>query len=129
MKEQRKLNKGGKMLLLFTLVISSIFLLRPFTVKADVNVNINKETQIVTDLIGQYSINYTGDANFFGFYGYYENNNYNEMVKNTDFKATVDRIKSLSVSNKSRNNGTILFERAYVMLSLFEVYAGRIPAL
>ena len=48
------------MLLLFTLVISSIFLLRPFTVKADVNVNINKETQIVTDLIGQYSINYTG---------------------------------------------------------------------
>ena len=50
------------MLLLFTLVISSIFLLRPFTVKADVNVNINKETQIVTDLIGQYSINYTGDA-------------------------------------------------------------------
>ena len=56
MKEQRKLNKGGKMLLLFTLVISSIFLLRPFTVKADVNVNINKETQIVTDLIGQYKI-------------------------------------------------------------------------
>lgn len=80
------------MLLLFTLVISSIFLLRPFTVKADVNVNINKETQIVTDLIGQYSINYTGDANFFGFYGYYENNNYNEMVKDTDFKATVDTI-------------------------------------
>lgn len=69
MKEQRKLNKGGKMLLLFTLVISSIFLLRPFTVKADVNVNINKETQIVTDLIGQYSINYTGDATFFRFYG------------------------------------------------------------
>lgn len=86
------------MLLLFTLVISSIFLLRPFTVKADVNVNINKETQIVTDLIGQYSINYTGDANFFGFYGYYENNNYNEMVKDTDFKATVDTIgKDLSL--------------------------------
>ena len=70
MKEKRKLNKGGKILLLFTLVVSSIFLLRPFTVKADINVNINKETQIVTDLIGQYSINYTGDANFFGFYGY-----------------------------------------------------------
>ena len=42
MKEKRKLNKGGKILLLFTLVVSSIFLLRPFTVKADVNVNINK---------------------------------------------------------------------------------------
>lgn len=67
MKEKRKLNKGGKILLLFTLVVSSIFLLRPFTVKADVNVNINKETQIVTDLIGQYSINYTEMQTFSGF--------------------------------------------------------------
>ena len=101
MKEKRKLNKGGKILLLFTLVVSSIFLLRPFTVKADVNVNINKETQIVTDLIGQYNINYTGDANFFGFYGYYENNNYNEMVKDTDFKTTVDTIGKGKIVNSS----------------------------
>ena len=56
MKEKRKLNKGGKILLLFTLVVSSIFLLWPFTVKADINVNINKETQIVTDLISTASI-------------------------------------------------------------------------
>ena len=94
MKEKRKLNKGCKMLLLFTLVISSIFLLRPFTVKADVNVNINKETQIVTDLIGQYSINYTGDANFFGFdqYPQYSNKNYNEMITDDDFKSVVNTI-------------------------------------
>jgi hypothetical protein len=49
MKEKRKLNKGCKMLLLFTLVVSSIFLLRPFTVKADINVNINKEKQVVNE--------------------------------------------------------------------------------
>ena len=120
MKEQRKLNKGGKMLLLFTLVISSIFLLRPFTVKADVNVNINKETQIVTDLIGQYSINYTGDANFFGFYGYYENNNYNEMVKDTDFKATVDtigkdKIVNSSIASLKKTDGATQIEAAYLV--------------
>ena len=120
MKEQRKLNKGGKMLLLFTLVISSIFLLRPFTVKADVNVNINKETQIVTDLIGQYSINYTGDANFFGFYGYYENNNYNEMVKDTDFKATVDtigkdKIVNSSIASLKKTDGATQIEVAYLV--------------
>ena len=120
MKEKRKLNKGGKILLLFTLVVSSIFLLRPFTVKADVNVNINKETQIVTDLIGQYSINYTGDANFFGFYGYYENNNYNEMVKNTDFKATVDtigkdKIVNSSIASLKKTDGATQIEAAYLV--------------
>ena len=120
MKEQRKLNKGGKMLLLFTLVISSIFLLRPFTVKADVNVNINKETQIVTDLIGQYNINYTGDANFFGFYGYYENNNYNEMVKDTDFKTTVDtigkgKIVNSSIASLKKTDGATQIEAAYLV--------------
>ena len=108
------------MLLLFTLVISSIFLLRPFTVKADVNVNINKETQIVTDLIGQYSINYTGDANFFGFYGYYENNNYNEMVKDTDFKATVDtigkdKIVNSSIASLKKTDGATRIEAAYLV--------------
>ena len=120
MKERRKLNKGGKILLLFTLVVSSIFLLRPFTVKADVNVNINKETQIVTDLIGQYSINYTGDANFFGFYGYYENNNYNEMVKDTDFKATVDtigkdKIVNSSIASLKKTDGATQIEAAYLV--------------
>ena len=108
------------MLLLFTLVISSIFLLRPFTVKADVNVNINKETQIVTDLIGQYNINYTGDANFFGFYGYYENNNYNEMVKDTDFKATVDtigkdKIVNSSIASLKKTDGATQIEAAYLV--------------
>ena len=108
------------MLLLFTLVISSIFLLRPFTVKADVNVNINKETQIVTDLIGQYSINYTGDANFFGFYGYYENNNYNEMVKDTDFKTTVDtigkgKIVNSSIASLKKTDGATQIEAAYLV--------------
>ena len=101
-------------------MISSIFLLRPFTVKADVNVNINKETQIVTDLIGQYSINYTGDANFFGFYGYYENNNYNEMVKNTDFKATVDtigkdKIVNSSIASLKKTAGATRIEAAYLV--------------
>ena len=120
MKEKRKLNKGGKILLLFTLVVSSIFLLRPFTVKADVNVNINKETQIVTDLVGQYSINYTGDANFFGFYGYYENNNYNEMVKDTDFKATVDtigkdKIVNSSIASLKKTDGATQIEAAYLV--------------
>ena len=120
MKERRKLNKGGKILLLFTLVVSSIFLLRPFTVKADVNVNINKETQIVTDLIGQYSINYTGDANFFGFYGYYENNNYNEMVKDTDFKTTVDtigkdKIVNSSIASLKKTDGATQIEAAYLV--------------
>ena len=120
MKEKRKLNKGGKILLLFTLVVSSIFLLRPFTVKADINVNINKETQIVTDLIGQYSINYTGDANFFGFYGYYENNNYNEMVKDTDFKATVDtigkdKIVNSSIASLKKTDGATQIEAAYLV--------------
>ena len=108
------------MLLLFTLVISSIFLLRPFTVKADVNVNINKETQIVTDLIGQYNINYTGDANFFGFYGYYENNNYNEMVKDTDFKTTVDtigkgKIVNSSIASLKKTDGATQIEAAYLV--------------
>ena len=120
MKEKRKLNKGGKILLLFTLVVSSIFLLRPFTVKADVNVNINKETQIVTDLIGQYNINYTGDANFFGFYGYYENNNYNEMVKDTAFKATVDtigkdKIVNSSIASLKKTAGATRIEAAYLV--------------
>ena len=120
MKEKRKLNKGGKILLLFTLVVSSIFLLRPFTVKADINVNINKEKQIVTDLIGQYSINYIGDANFFGFYGYYENNNYNEMVKDTDFKATVDtigkdKIVNSSIASLKKTDGATQIEAAYLV--------------
>ena len=108
------------MLLLFTLVISSIFLFRPSTVKADINVNINKEKQVVTDLIGQYSINYTGDANFFGFYGYYENNNYNEMVKDTDFKATVDtigkdKIVNSSIASLKKTDGATQIEAAYLV--------------
>ena len=122
MKEKRKLNKGGKILLLFTLVVSSIFLLRPFTVKADVNVNINKETQIVTDLIGQYSINYTGDANFFGFdqYPQYSNKNYNEMVSETDFKDVVDKIgkkniKNSSVASLKKTAGATKIEAAYLV--------------
>ena len=101
-------------------MVSSIFLLRPFTVKADVNVNINKETQIVTDLIGEYNINYTGDANFFGFYGYYENNNYNEMVKDTDFKTTVDtigkgKIVNSSIASLKKTDGATQIEAAYLV--------------
>ena len=122
MKEKRKLNKGGKILLLFTLVVSSIFLLRPFTVKADINVNINKEKQIVTDLIGQYSINYTGDANFFGFdqYPQYSNKNYNEMVSDTDFKDVVDKIgkkniKNSSVASLKKTAGATKIEAAYLV--------------
>ena len=122
MKERRKLNKGGKILLLFTLVVSSIFLLRPFTVKADINVNINKEKQIVTDLIGQYSINYTGDANFFGFdqYPQYSNKNYNEMVSETDFKDVVDKIgkkniKNSSVASLKKTAGATKIEAAYLV--------------
>ena len=82
------------MLLLFTLVISSIFLFRPSTVKADINVNINKEKQVVTDMIGQYTMNYTGDVNFFGFdqYPQYSNKNYNEMITDDDFKSVVNTI-------------------------------------
>ena len=84
------------------------------------HVNINKETQIVTDLIGQYSINYTGDANFFGFYGYYENNNYNEMVKDTDFKATVDtigkdKIVNSSIASLKKTDGATQIEAAYLV--------------
>ena len=110
------------MLLLFTLVVSSIFLLRPFTVKADINVNINKEKQIVTDLIGQYSINYTGDANFFGFdqYPQYSNKNYNEMVSETDFKDVVDKIgkkniKNSSVASLKKTAGATKIEAAYLV--------------
>ncbi len=122
MKEKRKLNKGCKMLLLFTLVISSIFLFRPSTVKADINVNINKEKQVVTDLIGQYSINYTGDANFFGFdqYPQYSNKNYNEMVSDTDFKDVVDKIgkkniKNSSVASLKKTAGATKIEAAYLV--------------
>ena len=120
MKEQRKLNKGGKMLLLFTLVISSIFLFRPSTVKADINVNINKEKQVVTDMIGQYTMNYTGDVNFFGFDQYYSNKNYNEMVSDTDFKDVVDKIgkkniKNSSVASLKKTAGATKIEAAYLV--------------
>ena len=74
----------------------------------------------MTDLIGQYSINYTGDANFFGFYGYYENNNYNEMVKDTDFKATVDtigkdKIVNSSIASLKKTDGATQIEAAYLV--------------
>ena len=121
--KEKKLNKGGKMLLLFTLVISSIFLLRPSAVKAaDVDVNINKEEQIVNNLIGQYSMNYTGDVNFFGFYGAFGNTNYNEMTKDKDFKATVDTLKekkititNSSVANLEKTKGATGIEAAYLV--------------
>ena len=122
MKEKRKLNKGCKMLLLFTLVISSIFLFRPSTVKADINVNINKEKQVVTDMIGQYTMNYTGDVNFFGFdqYPQYSNKNYNEMVSDTDFKDVVDKIgkeniKNSSVASLKKTAGATKIEAAYLV--------------
>ena len=122
MKEQRKLNKGCKMLLLFTLVISSIFLFRPSTVKADINVNINKEKQVVTDMIGQYTMNYTGDVNFFGFdqYPQYSNKNYNEMITDDDFKSVVNtigkkNIKNSSVASLKKTAGATKIEAAYLV--------------
>ena len=122
MKEKRKLNKGCKMLLLFTLVISSIFLFRPSTVKADINVNINKEKQVVTDMVGQYTMNYTGDVNFFGFdqYPQYSNKNYNEMIKDDDFKSVVntigkENIKNSSVASLKKTAGATKIEAAYLV--------------
>ena len=122
MKEKRKLNKGCKMLLLFTLVISSIFLFRPSTVKADINVNINKEKQVVTDMIGQYTMNYTGDVNFFGFdqYPQYSNKNYNEMITDDDFKSVVNtigkkNIKNSSVASLKKTAGATKIEAAYLV--------------
>ena len=122
MKEKRKLNKGCKMLLLLTLVISSIFLFRPSTVKADINVNINKEKQVVTDMIGQYTMNYTGDVNFFGFdqYPQYSNKNYNEMIKDDDFKSVVntigkENIKNSSVASLKKTAGATKIEAAYLV--------------
>ena len=122
MKEKRKLNKGEKMLLLFTLVISSIFLFRPSTVKADINVNINKEKQVVTDMIGQYTMNYTGDVNFFGFdqYPQYSNKNYNEMITDDDFKSVVNtigkkNIKNSSVASLKKTAGATKIEAAYLV--------------
>ena len=110
------------MLLLFTLVISSIFLLRPFTVKADINVNINKEKQVVTDMIGQYTMNYTGDVNFFGFdqYPQYSNKNYNEMITDDDFKTVVNtigkkNIKNSSVASLKKTAGATKIEAAYLV--------------
>ena len=121
MKEKRKLNKGCKMLL-FTLVISSIFLFRPSTVKADINVNINKEKQVVTDMVGQYTMNYTGDVNFFGFdqYPQYSNKNYNEMIKDDDFKSVVNtigkkNIKNSSVASLKKTAGATKIEAAYLV--------------
>ena len=122
MKEKRKLNKGCKMLLLFTLVISSIFLFRPSTVKADINVNINKEKQVVTDMVGQYTMNYTGDVNFFGFdqYPQYSNKNYNEMITDDDFKSVVntigkENIKNSSVASLKKTAGATKIEAAYLV--------------
>ena len=121
MKEKRKLNKGCKMLL-FTLVISSIFLFRPSTVKAGINVNINKEKQVVTDMIGQYTMNYTGDVNFFGFdqYPQYSNKNYNEMITDDDFKSVVntigkENIKNSSVASLKKTAGATKIEAAYLV--------------
>ena len=110
------------MLLLFTLVISSIFLFRPSTVKADINVNINKEKQVVTDMVGQYTMNYTGDVNFFGFdqYPQYSNKNYNEMIKDDDFKSVVNtigkkNIKNSSVASLKKTAGATKIEAAYLV--------------
>ena len=110
------------MLLLLTLVISSIFLFRPSTVKADINVNINKEKQVVTDMIGQYTMNYTGDVNFFGFdqYPQYSNKNYNEMIKDDDFKSVVntigkENIKNSSVASLKKTAGATKIEAAYLV--------------
>ena len=110
------------MLLLFTLVISSIFLFRPSTVKADINVNINKEKQVVTDMIGQYTMNYTGDVNFFGFdqYPQYSNKNYNEMITDDDFKSVVntigkENIKNSSVASLKKTAGATKIEAAYLV--------------
>ena len=110
------------MLLLFTLVISSIFLFRPSTVKADINVNINKEKQVVTDMIGQYTMNYTGDVNFFGFdqYPQYSNKNYNEMITDDDFKTVVNtigkkNIKNSSVASLKKTAGATKIEAAYLV--------------
>ena len=110
------------MLLLLTLVISSIFLFRPSTVKADINVNINKEKQVVTDMIGQYTMNYTGDVNFFGFdqYPQYSNKNYNEMITDDDFKTVVNtigkkNIKNSSVASLKKTAGATKIEAAYLV--------------
>ena len=109
-------------MLLFTLVISSIFLFRPSTVKAGINVNINKEKQVVTDMIGQYTMNYTGDVNFFGFdqYPQYSNKNYNEMITDDDFKSVVntigkENIKNSSVASLKKTAGATKIEAAYLV--------------
>ena len=68
MNKKRKFNRGIKYLLLVALAISSFLLPRLTAFAAENGLqNVNGNKKITGNLVGQYSLNYTGNINFYGY--------------------------------------------------------------
>ena len=111
MNKKRKFNRGIKYLLLVALAISSFLLLRLTAFAADNGLkNVNGNKKITEKLIGQYSLNYTGNINFYGnekqgASGGSPNTVYNTWDGNGAFSGNYDKIKK-NLEKGFTNNST-----------------------
>ncbi len=74
------------------LLLVLILIMAPKTAQAAVTVKENGSKELVKNLTGKYTINYTGDTNFFGSFNY-ANTVHNEMTADSDFSAAVSAHK------------------------------------
>lgn len=111
MNKKRKFNRGIKYLLLVALAISSFLLPRLTAFAADNGLkNVNGNKKITEKLIGQYSLNYTGNINFYGnekqgASGGSPNTVYNTWDGNGAFSGNYDKIKK-NLEKGFTNNST-----------------------
>lgn len=103
------------------LCICCMVLLWPITAKAAVTVKENGSKELIKNLTGKYTFNYTGDTNFFGSFNY-ANTAYNEMTADSDFSDVVAALKqkkiavtNSSVSNLKKTDGATGIYRAYLV--------------
>lgn len=111
MNKKRKFNRGIKYLLLTALAISSFLLPRLTAFAADNGLqNVNGNKKITGNLVGQYSLNYTGNINFYGnekqsASGGSPNTVYNTWDGDGAFNSNYDKVKG-KLEKGFTNNST-----------------------
>lgn len=105
--------------------VITVMLMIVIAVRANAAITItqNSESTIVDNLIGQYTVAYTGDVNFFGFGGVWGNKVINELKSgslkskfaDTLDKIGADKIKNSSASKLTKTEGSEGIAKAYLV--------------
>ena len=121
MKKKNKEKRNNCRYLPAVFLCICIALLWPVTAKAAVTVKENGSKELIKNLTGKYTFNYTGDTNFFGSFNY-ANTAYDEMTADSDFSDVVAAMKrkkiavtNSSVSNLKKTDGATGIYRAYLV--------------